>query len=114
MTTIFSRQSFLFAAPAVVALSGPATAGFFIGSVSDDLDASRTKLSDGGLYRAELMPEAAPITVGTMHDWTVLIRTASGEPVTKAEIKISGAMRNTAMGCRRRRKSPRTLALSVI
>lgn len=92
MTTYLSRRTLLFAVPAVLALAGVATAGFMMTAVPDGLDLSMAKLSDAGLYHAELLPDAMPITVGQMHSWTVALQTAAGAPVTEAEIAISGGM----------------------
>ena len=92
MTTFFTRRALLFAIPAALAFSGAATAGFLMAPVPDDLDLSMAKLSKTGLYHAELVPDATPIRVGKMHAWTVVLQTASGKPVTKATIAISGGM----------------------
>ncbi len=92
MTTLFNRRTILFTVPAVLALAGVATAGFMMTSVPKDLDLSMDKLSDAGLYHAELMPDATPNSDGKMHAWTVLLQTAKGAPVTQAEIAISGGM----------------------
>ncbi len=92
MTAFFSRRAFLFTLPAALTVAGAASAGVLVTSVPADLDLSLSKLSDAGLYRAELVPDAAPIAVGKMHAWTVVLRTAAGAPVKKAEIAISGGM----------------------
>ncbi len=92
MKSLLSRRTLLFSVPAVLALAGVATAGFMMFSVPDNLDLSLAKLSDGGLYHVELMPDASPISVGNMHIWTVQLETASGEPITQADFAISGGM----------------------
>ena len=92
MTSLLSRRTLRFALPAAVALAGVATAGFMMFSVPDNLDLSLAKLSDGGLYHVELVPDASPVSVGKMHVWTVQRETAAGTPVTQADIAISGGM----------------------
>lgn len=92
MKSLISRRTLLSSVPVGLALAGVATAGFMMFSVPDNLDLSLAKLSDGGLYRVELMPDAAPIGVGRMHVWTVQLDTASGKPVSEADIGISGGM----------------------
>jgi hypothetical protein len=92
MKSLLSRRTLLFAIPTGLALTGVATAGFMMFSVPDNLDLSLAKLSDGGLYHVELIPDASPIGVGKMHVWTVQLETASGKPVTQADFVISGGM----------------------
>lgn len=88
----FSRRTILLAIPGACVLAGVASAGLFSSAIPDDLDLSLTRLSTGGLYRAELSPEAMPITVRQMHVWTVKLQTAAGAPVTQANLSISGGM----------------------
>lgn len=92
MTTPFSRRAILLAIPGAFVMAGAASAGLFSSPVPDDLDLSLTRLSNGGLYRAQLSPEAIPITVRQMHVWTVTLQTAAGAPVTQANIAIGGGM----------------------
>ena len=92
MKSLISRRTLLFSVPAGLALAGVATAGFMMFSVPDNLDLSLAKLTDGGLYRVELMPDASPVSVGKMHVWTVQLQTATGKPVTEADIAITGGM----------------------
>lgn len=92
MSTPFSRRAILFAIPGAFVLAGTASAGLFSSPIPDDLDLSLTKLSNSGLYRAQLLPEAMPITVRQMHVWTVTLQTAAGAPVTEANIAIDGGM----------------------
>ncbi len=61
-------------------------------SLPDNLDLSLVKLSDGGLCQVELMPNAAPVSVGKMYVWTVQLVTAAGAPVAQADIAISSGM----------------------
>jgi hypothetical protein len=57
-----------------------------------DLDLSRTKLSQAGLYRVSVTPESEPFDRSRMHNWVVTIDTASGEPVAGAQVDIDGGM----------------------
>lgn len=92
MLTLISRRAILLAIPAVLVVAGVATAGFFMSPVPDDLDLSMAKMSEGGLYHAELSPEAMPITVGQMHAWEVTIQTADGAPLDTGSFVIDGGM----------------------
>lgn len=92
MSTSVSRRAMLLAIPGAFVLAGAASAGLFSSPVPDDLDLSLTKLSNGGLYRVQLSPEAMPITVRQMHVWTVTLQTAAGAPVTRANMAIGGGM----------------------
>ena len=92
MSTPFSRRTILLSIPGAFALAGAASAGLFSSPIPDDLDLSLTRFSNGGLYRAQLLPEAMPITVRQMHVWTVALQTASGAPLTQASIAIGGGM----------------------
>ena len=92
MSTPFSRREMLLAIPGAFVLADAASAGLFSSPVPDDLDRSLTRLSNGGLYRAQLLPEVMPITVRQMHVWTVTLQTAAGAPVTQAKIAVGGGM----------------------
>ena len=50
----------------------------------EDLDYSRTRLSEGGLYRATILPQSDPIPQGRLHTWTLHLETADGAPVARA------------------------------
>jgi hypothetical protein len=92
MVTLTSRRALLFGLPALVLAGGVVTAGAMMYSVPDDLDLARDKPTARGLYKAAIAPEATPITVGSMHAWTVTVRNPSGAPVTAAKIGINGGM----------------------
>jgi len=57
-----------------------------------DLDYSRTRQSESGLYRATIRPQGDSIPTGTLHRWTLHLETAQGAPVTTATIAIDGGM----------------------
>lgn len=92
MPTRYPRRAILLAIPGAFLLAGAASAGLFSNTIPDDLDLSLTRRSNGGLYRAQLSPEAMPITVRQMHVWTMTLQTAAGAPVTEANIAINGGM----------------------
>ena len=91
MLTLTSRRALLLGIPALV-LAGGVTAGAMMRSVPNDLDLALDKQAAGGLYRVAIAPQADPITVGSMHAWTVTIRTPAGAPVKDAKIGINGGM----------------------
>jgi hypothetical protein len=57
-----------------------------------DLDYSRTRTSEGGLYRATIHPQGDSIPQGRLHRWTVHLETASGAPVDSAIVVVDGGM----------------------
>ena len=57
-----------------------------------DLDYSRTRTSQGGLYRATIKPQGDSIPQGKLHRWVLHVETASGAPVDACEIAVDGGM----------------------
>ena len=57
-----------------------------------DLDYSRTRTSEGGLYRATILPQGDSIPQGKLHRWTLHLETAAGAPVDSGAIKVDGGM----------------------
>jgi hypothetical protein len=57
-----------------------------------DIDYSRTRMSDAGIYRGTIRPQAEPIPQGRLHRWTLHLETASGTPVDSASIAVDGGM----------------------
>jgi len=57
-----------------------------------DLDYSRTRASEGGLYRATIIPQGDTIPQGKLHSWTLHLETAAGAPVDTATIVVDGGM----------------------
>lgn len=57
-----------------------------------DLDYSRTRLSEGGRYRATIRPQGDTIPQGRLHRWTLQLETAAGAPVERATISVDGGM----------------------
>jgi len=57
-----------------------------------DLDLSRTRASEGGLYRATIRPQGDSIPQGRLHSWTLHLETAAGAPVDSAAVAVDGGM----------------------
>ena len=57
-----------------------------------DLDYSRSRTSEGGLYRATIEPQGDSIPQGRLHKWTLHLETASGAPVDVARLAVDGGM----------------------
>jgi hypothetical protein len=57
-----------------------------------DVDYSRTRMSEGGIYRGTIRPQADPIPQGRLHSWTLHLETASGTRVDSASIAVDGGM----------------------
>ena len=57
-----------------------------------DLDYSRTRTSESGLYRATIKPRGDSIPQGKLHSWVLHVETASGAPVDGCEITVDGGM----------------------
>jgi hypothetical protein len=57
-----------------------------------DLDYSRTRTSEGGLYRATILPQGDSIPQGKLHRWTLHLETAAGAPVDSGAFKVGGGM----------------------
>mgnify|MGYP001287877550 CR=1 FL=1 len=58
----------------------------------EELDLSRSKPSDNGIYRVEIAPEEEPVRQGPLHAWIVTLATAGGEAVADAALAIDGGM----------------------
>lgn len=57
-----------------------------------NLDYSRTRRSEGGLYVATIHPQGDSIPRGTLHRWTLHIETVGGEPVDSVSMTLDGGM----------------------
>ena len=58
----------------------------------EDLDYSRTRQSEAGLYQATIKPRGDSIPRGRVHGWTLHLETADGQPVDAAKIRVDGGM----------------------
>ena len=57
-----------------------------------DLDYSRTRASEGGVYRATITPQGDTIPKGKLHRWTLHLETMDGTPVDRATVAVDGGM----------------------
>jgi hypothetical protein len=79
-------------ATALVALSLLLTACTMFARPPQDLDYSRTRVSEGGQYRGTIRPQGDSIVKGRLHSWTLHLETATGAPVEQAKISVDGGM----------------------
>ena len=57
-----------------------------------DLDYSRTRQSEGGLYRGTIRPQGDSIPQGRLQRWTLHLETSGGTPVDSATVSVDGGM----------------------
>jgi hypothetical protein len=57
-----------------------------------NLDYSRTRASEHGLYRAAIKPEGDSIPQGKLQKWTLHLVAANGSPVSAATVAVDGGM----------------------
>ena len=57
-----------------------------------DLDFSRTRKSESGLYSATIRPQGDSIPKGRLQSWTLHLQAANGAPVDSAVVTIDGGM----------------------
>lgn len=91
MTFVRSRRALLAGLPALVLVAGVASAAWMM-RVPSDLDLSREKATEAGLYVAEITPAQEPVTVGPMHAWIVTLQDHEGVPLDGAHITVDGGM----------------------
>lgn len=63
-----------------------------MGAVPDDLDYSTTRLSENGTFNVSYASSTGAVPVNQMHQWTLHVETADGQPVTDATITVDGDM----------------------
>ena len=61
-------------------------------SAASQIDTSRTRPSDAGLFRATITPSADPAPINEMHTWTLHVETPDGKPVENAQVSVDGGM----------------------
>jgi len=91
MTLLRSRRALLLGAPILLLAAGTAGAAWMM-RVPSDLDLSREKATEAGLYIAEIAPVEEPVTVGIMHAWIITLEDREGAPVDDARMIIGGGM----------------------
>jgi hypothetical protein len=57
-----------------------------------DLDYSRTRTSEAGVYRGTILPQGDSIPRGRLQRWTLHLETAAGIAVDSATIQVDGGM----------------------
>jgi hypothetical protein len=57
-----------------------------------DLDYSRTRVSEAGIYRGTIQPQGDSIPQGRLQRWTLHLETVAGTPVDTASILVDGGM----------------------
>lgn len=57
-----------------------------------NLDYSRTRSSERGIYRAAIHPEGDSIPQGRLQKWTLHLDAANGTPVSAASVAVGGGM----------------------
>jgi hypothetical protein len=62
------------------------------GDVPNDLDYSTTRNSDNGLFKVSYTASTGTVPVNQMHQWTLHVETADGQPVEDATIGVDGDM----------------------
>ena len=88
----FRKLAIRLAAGAIAGALVIATALHATMSAPSDLDLSRARVSDGGIYRVSFVPAGDSVRVGKLHSWRLHLETVSGEAVDSAEILVNGGM----------------------
>ena len=60
--------------------------------IPSDLDTSTTRSSDNSLFNVSYTPANGTVPVNQMHQWTLHVETADGQPVENATITLDGDM----------------------
>ena len=60
--------------------------------VPDALDTSTTMRSANGLFSASYEPALDPIVINQIHEWTVHLENADGNPIEDAHVHVDGGM----------------------
>jgi hypothetical protein len=63
-----------------------------MGAIPDDLDYSTTRLSENRLFSVSYTLSTDTVPVNQMHQWTLHVESADGQPVTDATITVDGDM----------------------
>jgi hypothetical protein len=57
-----------------------------------ELDYATTRKSANGVYQVSWRAQVDPVPVRRLHEWTINVTTAAGEPVPEARIAVWGGM----------------------
>ena len=86
-------RSFRSFAPAVaLGAAGMLSSCMLFAKPPADLDYSRTRSSEAGVYRATIKPQGDTIPKGKLHRWTLHLETMDGVPVDSATVAVDGGM----------------------
>ena len=80
-----------------------------MGDVPSDLDYSMTRLSDKGVFHVSYVASTGTVPINQMHQWTLHIETADGQPVEDATISVDGDMPQHGHGLPTRPKVTKNL-----
>ena len=89
-TTDKPRSASLFTATALVV--SLLTSCMLFARAPQNLDYSRTRASESGVYRGTIRPQGDSIPQGRLQSWTLHLETASGTPVDVATVAVDGGM----------------------
>lgn len=79
-------------AVALIAISISAAGCGALAQAPGNLDYSRSRASEAGVYRATIRTQGDSIPKGKLQSWTLHLETAAGAPVDTAQITIDGGM----------------------
>ena len=88
MITLQKLTASLSIVTAAVALTGC----MFFAKPPKELDYSRTRTSEGGLYRWTIKPQGDSIPKGKLQRWTLHLETVEGMAVDSVKIAVDGGM----------------------
>lgn len=77
---------------AAIALAAVAAGCSALAQTPGTIDYSRTRSSEGGIYRGTIHPAGDSIPQGRMQSWMLHLETASGTPVDSATVSVDGGM----------------------
>ena len=60
--------------------------------VPADLDTASNRMTDQGLFHAQITSNMIPVDINELHSWTLHLETPDGQPIEDAEIIIDGGM----------------------
>jgi hypothetical protein len=62
------------------------------GAPPPDLDLTRAKASEKGIYKVAIEPEGGAVKQGEMHSWVIALKSAQNAPVEDAKFAVDGGM----------------------
>jgi hypothetical protein len=86
------RRRSLVARAAAVVVAGLLTGCMIFARPPKDLDYSRTRISEGGRYRATIRPQGDSIPRGRLQRWTLHLESSTGTPIDSAVVMVDGGM----------------------